>query len=179
MVGVLLDRVVPEPKAQKEKKVEQPKTPPKASGAKNVPPHKRQKKEESGPVPEPKTPPREPEPKASKKYVPPHFRAKAGGSAPSSAQAPAYSVSKASRSVLLGEMLSARVARKEDLVKALDDLPEGDPAREATATELQELEVVIKSIKEEQSSTRRGEKAGHSSRQERDKETMGCRRAPD
>ena len=107
----------------------QPKTPPQASGAKYVPPHKRQKKEESGPVPEPKTPPREPEPKASKKYVPPHLRAKAGGSAPSSAQPPAYSVSKASRSVLLGEMLSARVARREDLVKDLDDLPEGDPAR--------------------------------------------------
>ena len=138
--------------------MEQPKTPPKASGAKYVPPHKRQKKEESGPVPKPKTPPSEPEPKASKKYVPPHLRAKAGGSAPSSAQAPAYSVSKASRSVLLGEMLSARVARKEDLVKAMDDLPEGDPAREATATELQELDVVIKSIKEEQSSTRRGGK---------------------
>ena len=36
---------------------------------------------------------------------------------------------------------------------------------------------MIKSIKEEQSSTRRGEKASHSSRQERDKETMGGRLA--
>ena len=36
---------------------------------------------------------------------------------------------------------------------------------------------MIKSIKKEQSSTRRGEKAGHSSRQERDKQTMGGRLA--
>ena len=91
-----LPRRSSEPEAQKERRVVA-KTPPKAPGAKYVPPHKRQKKEESVPVPEPKAPPSEPEPKASQKYVPPHRRAKSGGSAPSSARAPAYSVSKASR----------------------------------------------------------------------------------
>ncbi|CAE7686814.1 GIP, partial [Symbiodinium sp. CCMP2456] len=120
---------------------------------------------------------KEPEPKASGKYVPPHLRAKQGGLASSSTQAPAYSVSKASRSVLLGEMLSARVARREDLNKALDDLPEGDPAREVTAAEIKELDIVIRNVKEEQRATRKGEKAGHSSRQERDKEQMGGRLA--
>ena len=52
-----------------------------------------------------------------------------------------------------------------------------DPARENTEAELQELGAVIKSLKEEQTATRRGTKVGHSSRQERDKPEMGGRLA--
>ena len=101
-----------------------------------------------------------------------------GGPASSSARAPAaYGVTKASRSVLLGEMLSARVARRETLTKSLDDLAEDDPSREAIQTELKELEIVLRNIKDEQRATRKGEKEGHSSRQERDKSDMGGRLA--
>ena len=52
-----------------------------------------------------------------------------------------------------------------------------DPARENTEAELQNLGAVIKNLKEEQTATRRGAKAGHSSRQERDKPEMGGRLA--
>ena len=52
-----------------------------------------------------------------------------------------------------------------------------DPARENTEAELQELGAVIKNLKEEQTATQRGTKAGHSSRQERDKPEMGGRLA--
>ena len=83
----------------------------------------------------------------------------------------------AARSVLLGEMLQSRVSRREDLQKALDNMTADDPARENTEAELQELGAVIKNLKEEQTATRRGTKAGHSSRQERDKPEMGGRLA--
>ena len=50
-----------------------------------------------------------------------------------------------------------------------------DPARENTEAELQDLGAVMKNLKKEQTATRRGTKAGHSSRQERDKPEMGGR----
>ena len=74
-------------------------------------------------------------------------------------------------------MLSARVAQRETLTKSLDDLAEDDPSREAIQTELKELEIVLRNIKDEQRATRKGEKEGHSSRQERDKSDMGGRLA--
>ena len=52
-----------------------------------------------------------------------------------------------------------------------------DPARENTEAELQEVGGVSKNLKKEQTATRRGTKAGHSSRQERDKPEMGGRLA--
>ncbi|CAE7566307.1 unnamed protein product, partial [Symbiodinium pilosum] len=89
-----------------------------------------------------------------------------------SARDPAYGVTSAARSVLLGEMLQSRVSRREDLQKALDNMTADDPARENTEAELQERGAVIKNLKEEQTATQRGTKAGHSSRQERDKPEM-------
>ena len=107
------------------------------------------------------------------RYVPPHKRARQ--EVPASD--PAYGVTNAARSVLLGEMLQSRVSRREDLQKALDNMTADNPARENTEAELQELGAVIKNLKEKQTATRRGTKAGHSSRQERDKPEMGGRLA--
>ena len=171
---------MPEPKTLPQEPQEEPQP----SVEKYVPPHKRAKKGEKakGSVPESRTANPEPEEPeratASGKYVPPHRREQQGGSAPSSARAPAaYGVTKASRSVLLGEMLNARVARRDALTKSLDDLAEDDPSREAIQTELKELEIVLSNLKDEQKATRRGERENYSSRQERDKAEMGGRLA--
>ena len=111
------------------------------------------------------------------RYVPPHKRARQEVPASSLARDPAYGVTSEARSVLLGGMLQSRVSRREDLQKALDNMTADDPARENTEAELQELGAVIKNLKEEQTATRRGTKAGRSSRQDRDKPEMGGRLA--
>ena len=127
-------------KEQPEKEAKEPEP----STEKYVPPHRRTEAKEATKS-EPST----------GRYVPPHKRARQEVPASSSARDPAYGVTSAARSVLLQ--------------KALDNMTADDPAGENTEAELQELGAVIKNLKEEQTATRRGTKAGHSSRQERDK----------
>ena len=55
------------------------------------------------------------------RYVPPRKRARQEVPASSSVRDPAYGVTSAARSVLLGEMLQSRVSRREDLQKAFDN----------------------------------------------------------
>ena len=119
---------------------------------------------------------KEPEPSKSEpstgRYVPPRKTARQEVPASSQRRLRRGTRPSAARSVLLGEMLQSRVSRREDLQKALDNMTADDPVRENTEAELQERGAVIKNLKEEQTATQRGTKAGHSSRQERDKPEM-------
>eukprot|EP00435_Cladocopium_sp_Y103_P011381 s4126_g3.t1 len=113
-----------------------------------------------------------------KKYVPPHRRGGSEGAASSSKRAPSdlqpYKVNKASRAIMLQEMIAQSETSLRELQEALDD-PTRD--RAADEAEMASLEKVIAELKEEQRSFRHREREGHSERQERDKAAFGGRLA--
>ena len=116
------------------------------------------------------------------KYVPPHKRqatdsqrGSSVGGASSSKPAP-YELTGASRAIVLGEMLSQRIERLEELQVSLDNLAPGE-SREELLNYIANLELEIQGLKGEQKTFRKRQREGYSARQERDKESMSGRLA--
>eukprot|EP00435_Cladocopium_sp_Y103_P041893 s579_g11.t1 len=113
-----------------------------------------------------------------KKQVPPQRRGGSEGAASSSKRAPSglqpYKINKASKAIMLQEMIAQSETSLRELQEALDD-PTRD--RAADEAEMASLEKVIAELKEEQGSFRHREREGHSERQERDKAAFGGRLA--